>query len=163
MENKILYHGSSIGGIKVFKLSAHKAVGGKQVVFATDSEPYALAMIHGTGDELAVSFFLNQETGKKEMYVDELENGKLDLLNASGFIYTVEEKYFRESPEGLEGEYISFTDVSVLNERKIENIKDELKSKGVYLIPYKEVPRSMQERGKIADKPEKEHTPDRFK
>ncbi|MEK7536928.1 MAG: hypothetical protein AAB584_00570 [Patescibacteria group bacterium] len=163
MENKVLYHGSNTSGIKIFKPSAHKAVGGKEVVFATDNELYALAMIHGTGDQLAVSFSINSQTGEKEMYVDELEKGKLDLLNAPGFIYTVEENYFQKSPEELEGEHVSFTNVPVLSERKIENIKDELKSKGVYLIPYEKVPRSMQERGKSTGNPEKEHAPDRFK
>lgn len=80
----ILYHGSKVAGIKILKPFSHNAIGGEVAVFATTDKKFAMAMIHGTGNELAVGYFVDQQTHKERMYIDELRPGKLDLLNAPG-------------------------------------------------------------------------------
>jgi len=160
--NKILYHGSSFSGIKNFKPQPHVVANGKEIVFATDHRNYALAMIYGTGEELAVSYVANGNN-KKEMYVDELQPGKLELLKRPGCLYEVDAKYFEPSREGLESEYISYAIVPVLSEIKVIDVLGELRgSPEVHLITYEELPKSMAERGKISSKPMIKHSPSRF-
>ncbi len=152
-----VYHGSRVGNIQTFKPTPHKAVDGRGVVFATADKRYAIAMIYGTGDELAVSFSDNGE-----MYVDKLQEGKLALLNNAGFLYELDGSYFEESPEKLEGELVSYSEVPTLKEEKIENIRQSLVSLGVHLVPYDQVPQSMQERNKNPLAPEIKHEKGRF-
>ena len=161
---KILYHGSKTSGIKKLKPSLPKALrGSKRLIFATSDRAYALSMIHGTGDELAVMYAVNADTRKIEMFIDELEPGKLDLLSQEGYLYEVESKYFKESPEKLEGEFVSYNPVPVVKENKIDNVLGELKRTGVNLVKYDDVPESMGKRGRDVQKPEIEHPKDRFK
>jgi len=162
-ENKILYHGSNSGGIKTFEPKQHIVGKDKKIVFATDDRNYALAMTYGTGDELAVSYAVSSSSGKKEIYVDELQPGKLKLLDKPGYLYEVEARHFEPSSEGLESEYVSYSAVPVLVETKIVNILEEFrKSPEVHLIVYEKVPQSMTERNKISGKPTIEHTRSRF-
>lgn len=157
-EDSVFYHGSKYGGLEALKPTPFKAVSDKDVVFASNNKLYALAMIYGTGEDLAVSFGENGE-----MYVDELKPGTLSLLNNSGYLYAVDKKYFKPSPEGLEGEYVSYTEVPVLSEEKLSDIRKKLEEEGVHLIPYNKVPQSMEERGKDIKDPDKKHSADRFK
>lgn len=161
--SRTLYHGSKTSGIKVFQPQVHFISKDKPVVFATDDKNYALAMMCGTGDELAVSYAINLETGKREMYIDELQPGKLKLLEQTGYLYEVDAAHFGPSPEGLEGEYVSFEPAEVLAEEKIENIAEILQHNSVHLIAYKQVPESMAKRGEDPDQPEEGYHPDRFK
>lgn len=163
MSKTILYHGSKISGIKLFEPKPHFISQDRGIVFATDDKNYALAMIYGTGDELAVSYVLNPETNKKEMYIDELHKGKLDLLKNEGYLYEVDRKHFEPSPEGLEGEYISYSPVSVLSEIKVGNLMVALKKSNVHLISYDNVLESMKSRGNSLNESVVDHQPNRFK
>ena len=161
MDN-VLYHGSKTGGIKVFRPGIHFISRNKPVVFATDDRKYALAMIYGTGNELAVSYSVDGNTGKKEIYVDELQEGKLELLEGVGYLYEVEAEHFILSPEGLESEYVSYASAPVLSETKVDNVAESLKKQGVHLVCYDRVSQSMKQRGKVLTSPEIKHDPDRF-
>ena len=161
--SNILFHGSKIGGIKVFEPKPHFINKEKPIVFATHDRNYALAMIHGTGDELAVSYAINPETGKREMYIDELQEGALNILEQVGYIYEVNAEHFSQSPEGLEGEYVSYSPVPTLSETKVANIADALKHQEmVHMVKYEDVPKSMKERKKDIYKPEIKHATERF-
>ncbi|MEK7095611.1 MAG: hypothetical protein AAB917_03050 [Patescibacteria group bacterium] len=159
----IFYHGSKIGGIKFFEPQSHIVGGNKKIVFATNDKNYALAMIYGTGDEVAISYVFNPYTKEKDMYIDELQPGKLELLNNSGYLYEVESKYFQLSPEKLEGEYVSYESVPVFSEIKIMNIMDQLKNiPNLYLVEYENVEESMYKRGKSLIANEIKHSSKRF-
>lgn len=141
---KIVYHGSQKSGTKVFTPLPNKAVKDKEVVFAFVDKAFAIATIPGTMKELAVSYF-----GDGEIYLDELQEGKLDLLNNSGYVYELDGSLFEESPEKIDDFLVSYSEVQTLKEEKIENIRETLVSLGVHLIPYNQLAQSMQERGKV--------------
>ncbi len=163
MKNKVLYHGSKVPNIKVLEPQAHVVCKGRKVVFATDNRNYALAMIHATGNELAVSYAVNSKTDKIKIYIDELQIGKLKLLENVGYLYEVEKEHFEPSPEKLKGEFVSYDTVTILSEIKIDNIAKELTTaEDVYFVQYDNVLKSMQERGKILKNPEIKHGVDRF-
>ena len=71
-----LYHGSSVSGIKTLNPQAHKLFS-DQVIFASSDTRFALAMIYGNDTELGVGYFESTKTGELQMYISELQPGKL--------------------------------------------------------------------------------------
>lgn len=151
-----LYHGSKTSNIKVLRPSAHTIVNDKGVVFATPDRSYAISMIFRTGNDLAVSYH------NDKLYVDEIKPGALKLLDGPGSLYELDQADFEPSPEGLEGEYVSFNPAPVVAETKIPNLLKELKKLGAHLVAYEDVPSSMKTRGLDPNKPKLEHSKDRF-
>lgn len=144
----MLYHGSKIAGIKTLKPSPHNGVDGEAVVFATSDIRFAMAMIHGTGDELAVGYFVDQKTHKEEMYIDELVPNAFKLLESSGTIYTLEDTGFVPDPRLSHLELVSKSETPTLSEVQCENIFAELKKHEINFISYANVLTEMQKRGK---------------
>lgn len=125
-----LYHGSKTGKIKILKPKKHPLIK-KPAVFATPYREFALAMIYGTDDELAVGFTINKKTKKRIMYIKELEQDKLKLLEQPGYIYEVEDKGFHTKEELMPEEVICEKEVPVVKETYIPNIRKELEKLGV--------------------------------
>ena len=94
-----LYHGSKVQNLKVLKPSSHNVVGKQKVVFASPDEKFAVAMIYGTGNELAVGYHINTKTNHKEFYIDELKPGKLTLLTQPGSLYLIQDQSFQSHPD----------------------------------------------------------------
>ena len=69
---KSLYHGSRVPDLKDLTPMPHGVVGERSVVFATPDIRFALAMIHGVGDEIRVGYFVDTKTQEEEMYIAEL-------------------------------------------------------------------------------------------
>lgn len=162
-DTKILYHGSQTPGIKILKPNPHNAVNKRSVVFATSDMRFALAMMYGTGDELAVGYFVNTKTHEEEMYIDELQPGKLKLLEAPGYLYEVSAEGFYQDPVLSHVELVNDGEVEILKEIKVENILAELKKHDISIVSYADVPAAMKERGKEPGKPDQPYGPDRFK
>jgi len=163
VEGKTLYHGTTRAGIKILKPFSHNGVNGEPVVFATSDRRFALAMIHGTGNELAVGYFVDQETHKEEMYIDELQEGKLSLLNAPGVLYEVAGDNFISDPRLSHVEFVSKIEIPVTNEVYIENILEELKKDAsLRIVPYEKVLEVMKKRGKHPAEPTIKYKANRF-
>lgn len=144
----MLYHGSKKSGIKTLKPFPHNGVDGESVVFATPDIRFAMAMIHGTGDELAVGYFVDQETHKEEMYIDELTPNALQILSAPGILYTLDDAGFVADPRLSHLELISKMEVPVVSEKYVDNILDELKKFNINFVQYDQVLGEMNKRGK---------------
>lgn len=163
VKGKNLYHGTTQAGIKMLKPFPHNAINGEPVVFATSDRRFALAMIYGTGNELAVGYFVDRETHKEEMYIDELREGKLSLLNAPGILYEVAGENFVSDPRLSHVEFVSKVETPVINEIHIENILEELKKDAsLTIVPYEEVLEAMKKRGKDPTGPIIKHEANRF-
>lgn len=158
-----MYHGSQTPNLEVLKPNPHNAVNKRAVVFATSDIRFALAMMYGSGDELAVGYFVNTKTHEEEMYIDELQPDKLKLLEAPGYLYEVSAEGFYQDPALSHIELIKNTEAEIINTTKIENILDELKKYKISIIKYEDVPAAMKQRGKEPSKPENPYAPDRFK
>lgn len=159
----MLYHGSKKSGIKTLKPFPHNGVDGESVVFATSDICFAMAMIHGTGDELAVGYFVDQETHKEEMYIDELTPNALQILSAPGILYTLDDKGFVPDTRLSHLELISKAEVPVTSEKYVYNILEELKKFDINFVPYDQVLDEMKKRGKDPKKATVQYKADRFK
>lgn len=159
----ILYHGSKTPDIAEFKTFAHNGVDGEEVVFATSDKRFALAMIHGTGNQLAVGYFVDIKTGKEEMYIDELEESALELLNAPGILYEVPADDFISDERLSHVEFIAKKPVKVISELFIPNLLEELKKdNSISMVPYNQVLDAMKLRGKHPGAPKIKYKEDRF-
>ena len=159
----ILYHGSQASDLKAIKPNPHNAVSKRPVVFATSDICFALAMIYGTGDELAVSYFIDTNTHKEEMCIDELRPNASKLLEAPGYLYEVSEEGFYQDSALSHVELVKDTEAEVVKVSKIDNILDELRKHKVAIVKYEDVPKEMERRGKEIGKPKNPYAPDRFK
>ena len=161
LTNNTMYHGSRVSGIKVLKPKKHFLYK-RKVVYATPDIKFALAMMYGTGDELAVGYFTNTKTNERRMYIDELKPNTLKLLDKPGYLYTVSRKGFKRNKKISDVEYIRFRRVKVVEETKIDNVLKELKKyKNIDFTKYNKVLDAMKKRDK---KPPKiKHDKDRFK
>lgn len=164
ISQSFLYHGSRVPDIVVLTPRPHNAVDKRAVVFATPDIRFASAMIYGTGDQLAVGYVttIEGDTHTEEMYIDELEQGALQLLDAPGYLYEVEPEGFYQDPALSHVELIKDTDAQVINMSVIPNILAELKKYPISIIPYADVPEAMKKRGQTPGTPENPHAPDRF-
>ncbi|HEC64180.1 MAG TPA: hypothetical protein ENI23_02675 [bacterium] len=156
-----LYHSSKTPDIKALKPFPNNGVDGESVVFATDDKLFAVAMTYGTGDELAVGYYKDAKS-KDVMFIDELDEGKLSLLDNPTSLYEVDSSLFKEDSRLFPGEFISTTEVPVVKETKIDNVFKYLKRGWVEITAYKDVPEAMERRKREVDKPEKEHATNRF-
>ena len=163
IQSKILYHGSQIPDLKVLRPNPHNAVNKRAVVFATSDIRFALAMMYGTGDEVAVGYFVNTETHEEEMYIDELQPDKLKLLASPGYLYEVSAEGFYQDPALSHVELVKDTEVEIIRMTRVENILDELKKHKISIVKYEDVPNAMKRRGKEPGKPENPYAQDRFK
>lgn len=159
---KILYHGSQTPNLKALKPKPHNAVNGRSVVFATSDIRFALAMTYGTGNELAVGYFINPKTREEEMYIDELQPGKLQLLNASGYLYEVGTEGFYQNPDLSHIEFVKDAEARVMKVTKIKNILEELMKYEISIVKYEDVPMTMKQRGRNLNKPKQVHASNRF-
>lgn len=148
-----LYHASKKQGIKILKPFPHPIVDQESVVFATIDPLFALAMAYGSGDVLAAGYTINNKTGKKDFYLDELSPGSLNLLENPASLYIVESNKFISDKRLCPEELIAREDIKVIKEIKIRNILKELIKMGAHIITYNEVPTSMNERNKDPKKP----------
>ncbi len=158
----MLYHGSKTPGIKNLKPFPHNGVDGESVVFATPDMRFALAMIHGTGNELAVGYFVDQETHKEQMYIDELAPNAFGLLENVGILYTLEDTGFVSDSRLSHLELISKTETPVISEKLYPNILEELKKHDIHFIKYENVLTEMKKRGKDPKGAEVGYKEDRF-
>lgn len=160
---KVLYHGSQTPNLRFLKPKPHNAVNRRSVVFATSDIRFALAMISGTGDELAVGYFVHPKTHEEEMYVDELQPGKLKLLQEPGYLYEVSAEGFYQDSKLSHVEFVKDTKAKVLKMIKIKNTIQELKKYKVALVKYADVPEAMKRRQKDPRKPKQVYASNRFK
>lgn len=160
---KILYHGSQAPDLKILKPNPHNAVNKRAVVFATSDIRFVLAMMYGTGDELAVGYVVNTETHEEEMYIDELQPDKLKLLEAPGYLYEVSAEGFYQDASLSHVELVKDTEAEVIKMTRVENILEELKKYKISIVKYEDVPVAMKQRGKNPGKPKNPYAPDRFK
>ncbi len=144
----MLYHGSKIAGIKTLKPFPHNAVDGESVVFATYDIRFALAMIHGNGDELAIGYFEDLKTKEKQMYIDELIPNAFQLLEKPGVIYTLDDTGFAHDNRLCQEELISKTETNIISEKYIDNIFTELQKFDINFVKYDKVLEEMNNRGK---------------
>lgn len=144
----MLFHGSKIGDIKILEPKPHGAVDGESVVFATKDRIFALAMIYGTGEQLAFDYEINRKNGKTQVYLDEIEEGALKLLERPGYLYTIDSKHFIHDPRLISEELISRKPVQVIKVEYFPNILEELKKEDLTIVPYDQVPESMSSREK---------------
>lgn len=149
-------------GIKSLSPSAHNAVDGESVVFATLDIRFALAMIHGTGNELAVGYVVDQKTGKEEMYIDELVPDAFKLLANPGILYTLTDSGFISDPRLSHLELVSTKETSVSSETHVNNILDELKNYDIRFVLYENVLEEMKKRKKDPKNASAPHKSDRF-
>ena len=137
-----LYHGSVVGGLKVLKPHSHQLFE-RKVVFASSSLSFALAMIHGTDQQLAVGF-RGKKPGLKDMFIDELQPGKLALLNLPGFLYYLPAQSFTRHQKLCMAEYISQLSVPVAASVAIADILSVLKQdKDLAIVAYDQVPAAL--------------------
>ena len=158
-----LYHGSKHANLTVIKPSRHNAVAGKAVVFASPDIRFALSMIFGTGEQIAVGYTINAKTGEEEMYLDELQPNAFELLNAPGYLYEVSADGFYQNKRLMSAEMIRDKETKVVRVTEIENVLLEIKKYNISITKYDDVPEAMRSRNKNIDQPEQPHTPDRFK
>lgn len=144
----MLFHGSKVEGIKVLEPRPHGAVHGESVVFATKDRRFALAMIYGTGEQLAFDYEINKETGETKVYLDEIKKGALRLLEQPGYLYTIPEKGFVSDPRLIPEELISREPVHINSVEFFPNILDQLKKEDLTVVPYEQVPKSIASREK---------------
>ena len=136
----MLYHGSKINGLHQLEPRAHGAVDGEKVVFATPDRFFALSMIHGTGNQLALDY---TDDG---VFLDEIESDALQLLNQSGYLYTLKDSGFIQDNRLIPQEVISYKPTDIVHKEYIPNILEALADEGITLVPYDEVPTSMKSR-----------------
>ena len=151
----VLYHVSKISGLKVLKPFSHNAMDGEKAVFATNDIMFALSMAYGTGNDIAVGYHCNTKTKEKEFYIDELEKGKLKLLDNVASIYIVEETNFVNDDRLLKEEFISKKEVKVIKEIIVKSALKELEKLKANIIKYDDVLVSMKQRNKNPKKPKK--------
>lgn len=158
----VLYHGSTAAHLEILKPRAHSVVHGKAVVFAATDPLLAMAMILGTGEELAVGYIEDGSTGDKQLYIDELQPGKLELLKAVGYLYEVSAMGFESAPKLMQEERISRQATAVVSAQTLPNVRVCLQQQGVVLTPYADVPKSMAQRGQRLKQPGIPHPADRL-
>jgi hypothetical protein len=156
-----LFHGSKTGSIMILEPRPHGAINGESAVFATKDKHFALAMIYGSGEQLAFDYEINNKTNTTKVYLDELEKDALKLLEKPGYLYEVPEKGFVSDSRLIPEEMISKEPVEVIHCEYFPNILEELKKEDLIIVPYDEVPQSMASREKDDDF--KEYDKDRFK
>lgn len=142
-----LFHGSKIENVKVLEPKPHGAVGGEAVVFATKDRRFALAMIYGTGDQLAFDYEINKGTGTTKVYLNEIKEGALNLLKQPGYLYLVSEQDFVSDSRLIPEELIAKDPVKVINVEYFPDILEQLKKEDLTIVPYEQVPMSMKSRG----------------
>lgn len=157
----MLFHGSRIKDIKVLEPKPHGAVNGESVVFATKDRRFALAMIYGTGEQLAFDYEINRETGNTKVYLDEIDKGALQLLEQPGYLYTVAGEDFSSDSRLIPEELISREHVKVIDVEYFPNVLEQLKKEDLIIVPYDQVPASMESREKDDDL--SEYSEERFK
>ena len=128
MSLKFFYHGSRTAGIKTLEPHQHRLFTHK-VVFATLDSRFALAMIYGTADELAVGYVRSTKTNQLKMYIDELQPNRLQLLDGPGYLYTVSPRGFQPSRRLAHVEFVSQSEVEVLEELAVANVLEEMKKR----------------------------------
>lgn len=157
-----LYHGSRVPGLVLLRPFPHHIVGGEAVVFATEDIRFAIAMIHGTGNELSVTYNENKNTGRRQLFVDELRPGRLRLLEQPGYLYEISMEGFEPDVRLLPEELVAKHAVQVLSEITIGDVRTELENLGAQLVPYDLVQASLAMRGKKTIEPQVEYAPSRF-
>jgi len=160
---KYLYHASKVPDIKVLKPYPNNAVDGERVVFSIEDPLFAVAMTYGSGDQIAVGYYMNQDTDKKTMYIDEIEKGALELLDNECFLYKVESIGFKNDDRIMKEELINYQEVPVVDCAEIVSALSYLNKNNVEIVKWEDVPTAMSKRNKNPRSPKKTHKKDRFK
>jgi hypothetical protein len=122
--NNIIYHGSSKQNLKVLNpsISTH----GKSYVYGTENE--ILATIFAAPNNLLTNDTIEIGAINNLLYISEIRKGAFNLVfnNKSGSIYKVSSKTFK-NVEGIPSyEKVSDATISVIDEREIKNLSEEL-------------------------------------
>ena len=142
---------------------ASTSVDSNRAEIVTDSDEPEMRKRARIRLELAVGYFVDQETHKEEMYIDELQEGKLALLNAAGILYEVAGDNFLSDPRLSRVEFVSKIETPVIKEIQVENILEELKKDAsLTLVPYEKVLEAMKKRGKNPAEPKIKYEANRF-
>jgi len=140
---KTIYHGSPVGGIHRLEPRSHELVN-KPVVFGTPDENLALSMaLPASDEELAMGYEEDTDTGKRDFYIDELQPGKLSLLNKPAYLYGLPGGTFSQEgvhPELTRDERISYDPVTPTYVREVKNVLKELRKRNVNIRGYDDVP-----------------------
>lgn len=134
LSKETLYHGSKTPDLKTLKPNPSNLLGNIPVVFATSDIRFALSMIHGTGEDLDIGYFVNTKTGEEEMYIKELKPGKIKLLELPGYLYEVENKDFHTDSRLSHAELINNSEIRITNMTIIPNVLKELMNHDVSII-----------------------------
>ena len=103
-------------------------------------------MIFGSGQELAVGYFLDRDSQQTTMYLDELLPNKLQLLKQTGYLYRLNATGFQKDKRLCDVEYISQKPTPVVAMEKIDNVLEKLQQAAVQIVTYENVPAEMKRR-----------------
>jgi energy-coupling factor transporter ATP-binding protein EcfA2 len=148
-KGRVVYHGTVASDITSMEPKAHPLVKGKKVVFATPDRKFAISMAipEATERDIAVGYFKDTKTGKKDFYVDELKPGAFKVLDKPAYLYTLSAKGFNTDARLMPEEVVSEEPASILRKERIGNVLAELRrDANVKLIGYDSVPDSLGKR-----------------
>lgn len=129
---EVLYHGTSMGDIKVFTPRPSFVLDGDYAVFATDSYTDAVIFSVLWTD---YDFVFGTRNGKK--YLREMYEGAFDKLKTIGYVYRLPAQYFhKDKRTGLPNEYISHRDIEPISCDEVNVIEYLEKTKDIELISY---------------------------
>ncbi len=128
----ILYHGSK-HCYSVLYTSASEIINNEMVVFATNKRWLALCFITKFKDSDIKIGYVNDVP-----FIEELKEGAFEIFKTSGYIHTVSANGFKiDKRLGMKSvEFITTSNVKVLNYEKIDNVYNALKETEVNMIPY---------------------------
>jgi hypothetical protein len=148
-EYRGLYHGSPRADVKELKPQLHKLLD-KPGIFATDIKNLALAMSVPSNDQELASGFKGDD-----FYVDELEPGKLSLLDKPSTLYELPGDTFSEQgahPDLMQQERISNVSVKPTRAIAIANVLQALRDGGATIRAYDDIPEEFHGNKQGADK-----------
>lgn len=128
----LLYHGSTVGGLKVLRPMPSAVLGGKPAVFATPERWMAISHIGSWTDSDIEQGVIN---GKP--YMLEKWEGAFDRAynsDSPGSLYSVSSEGFSDDSRLMREERIRTSKVDVIDEEKIVDPLSEMESLGVKLI-----------------------------
>ena len=103
-------------------------------------------MTYGTAADLAVGYVGSTETNRLRMYIDELQPGRLQLLNEPGYLYAVSPRGFRPSRRWLTSSLSASPRLRFWKGEVVANVLGELKRSGVDLVEYDNVLEAIKKR-----------------
>ena len=128
----LLYHGSTVGGLKILKPMPSAVLDGESAVFATPERWMAISHIGSWTDSDIEQGVINGEP-----YMLEKKEGAFDRAynsDSPGSLYSVSSEGFSDDSRLMIEERIRTSEVNVIDEEKIVDPLSEMESLGVKII-----------------------------